>query len=643
MENPVYSFMQGGGETGELIRSADWSKTPLGPVDTWPASLRLSISIMLSTPFPMCIAWGKEYIQLYNDGYRPILGATKHPKAIGISTSETFTEIWHIVEPMFNDVMMGKAIWAPDFRYMLERNGHPEECYFDLACSPIRGEDGTVGGVLVSVIEKTENLRNVQKLKESNAALKNSENNLKNLVAYAPVAMAVFKGPNHVVEIANAKALELWNKTPGEVMNKPLAEGMPEIKDQGIEKILANVFTTGERFIANELPVKLIRNGKLQTTYINFVYEALRGAGDTIYGIVALGIDVTEQVISRHRVEEAEERARLAIEAADIGTFDLNIQEDSLITSPRLDEIMNINDSVAHDKYIGSIHPEDIPIRDKAYEEAYKTGKLFYEVRVMNGMQARWVQAKGNVYYDAEGKPSRILGTMLDITDQRNLEKRKDDFISIASHELKTPVTTLKASLQVLYKMKDNPTEKFPRLLEQSVRSMHKISTLIEELLNVNRIKEAELPLHKSIFTISELLNGSCNHISLTGKHDLLIAGDKELKAYADERAIDQVVVNLVNNAVKYAPDSRNIYLVVERSGNMAKISVRDNGPGIPPDKLAYLFNRYYQVNSAGYLSSGLGLGLYISSEIVKRHGGEIGVDSEMGKGSTFWFTLPLG
>jgi len=642
MGNTDYYFLQGGGEMGELIRSVDWSKTPLGPVDSWPQSLRLSTSILLSTPFPMYIAWGKEYIQLYNDGYRPILGTTKHPQAIGIGTQETFAEIWHIVGPMFNDVMMGKAIWAPDFMYVLERNGYPEECFFDFAYSPIHNEDGTIGGVLVTVIEKTENFKNVKKLEESNQALKNSENNLKNLVAHAPAAMAVFRGPDHIVEVANTKALELWNRTANEVMNRPLVEGMPEIKDQGIEAILDNVYTTGERFIANELPVKLIRGGKLQTTYINFVYEALKGAADTIYGIVAIGIEVTQQVISRHRIEEAEERARLAIEAADIGTFDFNIQDDHLITSPRLNEIMNIQGPEDHNKYLDSIHPEDVPIRNKAYEEAYKTGKLSYEVRVKDGTRVKWVQAKGNVYYDAAGKPSRILGIMLDVTDQKNLEKRKDDFISIASHELKTPVTTLKASLQMLYKMKDNPTEKFPRLLEQSLRSMHKISTLIEELLNVNRIKEAELPLHKSLFTISELLNGSCNHISLTGKHDLLIAGDKGLKAYADERAIDQVVVNLVNNAVKYAPESRNIHLIVEKSGSMAKISVRDNGPGIPPDKLAYLFNRYYQVNSAGYLSSGLGLGLYISSEIIKRHGGEIGVESELGKGSTFWFTLPL-
>jgi two-component system sensor histidine kinase VicK len=643
MENPDYNFLQGGGEMGELIRSVDWSKTPLGPADSWPQALRIAVSIMLSTPFPMYIAWGREFIQLYNNGYRPILGSTKHPQAMGIGTSETFPEIWDIVGPMFTQVMNGEAIWAPDFMYVLDRNGYLEECYFDFSYSPIYNGDGTIGGVLVTVIETTENKKNLKKLEESNLALQNSQNNLNNLVAYAPVAMAVFRGPDYIVEIANAKALELWNKRADELMNKPLFEGMPEIKDQGIDMLLANVFTTGERFIANELPVKLLRDGELKTTYINFVYEALKDSMNNIYGVATVGVEVTEQVIARRQVEEAEERARLTVEAADIGTFDYSIPDDHIITSPRLDAIMGIKTPGDHNKYLNSVHPEDMAIRNKAYEEGYKTGKVFYEVRVLKGGETRWVQTKGQVYYNEKSEPVRILGTMLDITDQKNMEKRKDDFISIASHELKTPVTALKASLQMLYKLKDNPSDKFPRLIDQSIRSMHKVSTLIEDLLNVNRIKEAELPLSKSTFIISELLNASCNHISLSGKHELIILGDKTLKVYADERAIDQVVVNLVNNAVKYAPGSKNIYLKIEQQiDGKAKISVKDNGPGIPPNKLPFLFNRYYQVNSAGYTSSGLGLGLYISAEIVKRHGGEVGVESELGKGSTFWFTLPL-
>ncbi len=125
------------------------------------------------------------------------------------------------------------------------------------------------------------------------------------------------------------------------------------------------------------------------------------------------------------------------------------------------------------------------------------------------------------------------------------------------------------------------------------------------------------------------------------GKHKLTLQGDQGLKMWADEVRIDQVVVNLVNNAVKYAPDQREIYLIVEDLGDWVKVSVKDNGPGISKDKLAHLFDRYYRVDYSGVQYSGLGLGLYISAEIIKKHNGKIGVDSEVGKGSTFWFTLP--
>lgn len=141
---------------GSLIRAKDWSKSPLGDPAEWPQSLKTTVAIMLNNPFGMYIAWGDEYTQLYNDGYRPILGATKHPQAIGISTRETFKEIWHIIGAMFDGVMKGNAVGFPDFMLPLERNGYVEECYFDFAYSPIMKNDGKVGGVLVTVIETTD-------------------------------------------------------------------------------------------------------------------------------------------------------------------------------------------------------------------------------------------------------------------------------------------------------------------------------------------------------------------------------------------------------------------------------------------------------------------------------------------------------
>jgi signal transduction histidine kinase/CheY-like chemotaxis protein len=161
--------LAGGGEMGALMRTIDWSRTPVGPVDSWPQSLRTALSILLETGFPMYIAWGPDFTQFYNDGYRPILGSTKHPAAMGRSTRETFAEIWDIIGPMFAGVMDGTPTTVVDFLLPLDRHGFPEECYFIFSYSPIRQENGQVGGVLVTVTETTQRVVGERRLKATQA------------------------------------------------------------------------------------------------------------------------------------------------------------------------------------------------------------------------------------------------------------------------------------------------------------------------------------------------------------------------------------------------------------------------------------------------------------------------------------------
>lgn len=291
------------------------------------------------------------------------------------------------------------------------------------------------------------------------------------------------------------------------------------------------------------------------------------------------------------------------------------------------------------------IHPDDLQYNLDKYAAILRSNKPGeFEIREKGkDGEYRWHLVRIEPLLNEKGEIEHWIGTATDIEALKRLQQQKDDFISIASHELKTPITALKASLQLLDKMKDNVSaEMLPKLIMQSRKSMQKISTLVDDLLNLGRLQQRNLQLNKTIFTISEMLNASCNPISVAGKHVFYISGDKELQVYADEHRIEQVIVNLVNNAVKYAPDSNEIVFFIQQINDRAKISVKDNGPGIPRDKLPHLFDRYYKVDHAGYQGSGLGLGLYISSEIVKRHGGDIGVESELGKGSTFWFTLPI-
>jgi signal transduction histidine kinase len=269
---------------------------------------------------------------------------------------------------------------------------------------------------------------------------------------------------------------------------------------------------------------------------------------------------------------------------------------------------------------------------------------LFYEARIIwTDQSVRWVRIQGKVYFK-DNKPVRIVGTVLDITEFKHLQQQKDDFISVASHELKTPMTTIKASMQVLDRLlKTEPdSERVPQFMEKVNSNLQKMQQLVEGLLNVSKINAGQLHLHRTTFKLSELINDCCDTLRIDGEYDLQIEGDIDARVFADRYKIDQVVTNLINNAVKYAPESKLIKIDIKKEAHFVKLSVQDFGPGIPQAKLPHLFDRYYRVDNSGYQYSGLGLGLYISADIIRRHNGEIFVESQEGVGSKFWFTLPL-
>jgi PAS domain S-box-containing protein len=623
-------------------------------------------------------------IQYANDAMIAIWGKDK--SVIGKSLEDALPELKG--QPFID---MFRRVWTEGITFKgadtaahLEVNGTLQTFYFNFEYRPIKDAEGKTYCILhmatdvtekVQAQEREQNL--IEELRAANEELSaaneeitaaNEEINASNeellesqhrlvklyedltdrdarfrsIVKQAPVGICIIRARDLFIQDVNDSYLELVGRKREQMENKTIWEAIPEAA--AIYAPLMNgVIETGRPFIANEHELLLTRNGVDETVFVDFVYEPIIYGGK-VDAIMVLCINVTDKALAHKHTEEMEERIRLAVDAAETGTFDLDLVKGIMLTSDRFNTIFGFDRQASWKAFASAIHPDDQAARDTAHKEAFKNGKLFYEARVTHADDSiHWIRVQGTVYFDQQQKPVRILGTLLDITQFKRLEQQKDDFISIASHELKTPITSLKASLQMLEKMKANPASPMlPRLIEQSTRSMQKISTLVDDLLNVSRSNEGLLRLKKTTFTIAEMLEACCSHIRVAGKYTLTLQGDKSLQINADEHSIDQVVVNLVNNAVKYAPDSLEIFLIIEQEDNMAKISVKDNGPGIPAEKQAHLFDRYYQGDAIGYKNSGLGLGLYISSEIIKRHGGQIGVNSEEGKGSTFWFTLPL-
>lgn len=293
---------------------------------------------------------------------------------------------------------------------------------------------------------------------------------------------------------------------------------------------------------------------------------------------------------------------------------------------------------------MSKVHPSDRRQLLKEWCQSLSTGKdLKMELRLINqrGMY-EWHLLNASKFLDSEGNLSNWFGSCANIDNHVNALQKKDEFINIASHELKTPITSLKAILQLMERLKNDPANKMlPGLIEKASRNISKVNSLVDDLLNASQFNDGQLKLNKTSVNLATLIADCIHPIRLEGKYEIITTGNDHIEAEIDETRIEQVLVNFINNAIKYAPDSKQIKIFVARQTGFVRIEVSDRGPGIPAEKLPFLFDRYYQVTENAGPYSGLGLGLYICSEIIKKHGGEIGARSCAGEGSTFWFTLP--
>lgn len=239
------------------------------------------------------------------------------------------------------------------------------------------------------------------------------------------------------------------------------------------------------------------------------------------------------------------------------------------------------------------------------------------------------------------------VGTFTDIDDQKQMEKKKDEFLSIASHELKTPLTSIKAYAQLLERTintaEDVTAVKYINRVQSQVS---KLSGLITDLLDISKIENGKLKITKKSFDFENLLTNAIDIIYQTHENNTVAIqreGDRIEELFlGDEVRIEQVLINYLTNAIKYAPNTDRIIVRTEKNFEQVKVSVIDYGIGIPEHKQKNIFGKFYRVEESSVRFQGLGIGLYICSEIIKQHNGTVGIQSELGQGSTFYFTLPL-
>lgn len=785
-----------------------------------------------------------------------------------------------------------------NYRYDLPITGTNrfEERYWTTTNTPILDDAGEVMLILHTPVDVTAMVKLVEREKANLQALKDQRKQLYSTFMQAPVGIGIFKGPENVVEMINPQLAEIYGMPQELLVGRPVFSVLTHAKGHGFEEKMDHVRRTGQAFKGHEVAVPLVRNGLQEDVYIDLVYEPFREEDGSISGVIAIAREITAQVQAKRKLEEAEERARLAVDSVGMGTFDLNLITGEMVTSETFARIHGFDGPVSRAEYIALFHKNDLEARAKAIDESLKTGILFYEARInrkdgslhwvrvegkvyfeygvavrilgitlditeqkqsrgeqtkllslvansvdmmsilnLNGKHAyindagrtllgftsdeqvrnthvkalytpedymmmkrevmpavirdgrwsgkmsirnlitgesfevfnnsiriddpesgspiaigavvrdlrpehaskqalekseallrsittaaptglwqsdaagniiyvnqtwvdwtgipfeaqlgqgwlkavveedlgrlekhfqgifqthdfyeieyriyhadgtiHWCVATGRPQYNAEGTFEGYIGAGMDITEQKFLQQQKDNFIGIASHELKTPVTSIKAYTQVLERMlRKNGSMKEAQMISKMDGQLNRLTSLIGDLLDVTKINSGRLQFNDRTFEFNTLVAELVEDLQRTTQNHLLAATYSDpVEVFGDEERIGQVITNLITNAIKYSPGTGRIDISTTHVADGVHFCVKDYGIGIAKENLDKVFEQFYRVTGdMQHTFPGLGLGLYISAEIIKRAGGEIWVNSIEGQGATFCFRLPL-
>jgi len=670
-------FIPDNGEMARLMIEHDWSQTSLGDPEDWPQSLKTTLSILVNSKFPTVLFWGKDLVCFYNDAFRPSLGAEgKHPWSLGKKGEVMWAEIWSVIKPWLDQVLAGgESIWMEDQLVPFYRNGQIEDIYWTFCYNAVFDESNQPAGVFVTCTETTQNIQSLKRLKDS-------EENFRRLVMQAPVGICIVKAGSLEVEMVNNVFLNLVGRKRDEMLSKPYWEILKEAADY-YSPILQRVFETGIPYIGTEHKVMLIRQGREEIVYVNFVYEPIKSETESIDRIMMLAIDATQQVLSRLEIEEAQAKERLAINISQLGVFEVDLINNKVIASSRMEEILGIKNNTDLNTFAELTHPEDMHRREEAYELAFKTGKLRYQGRVIWPDGAvRWVRSSGIIIYDKNNHPQKMIGVTQDITEQKEFEEelnkkvkerttelqqkytelehsnqKLEEFAHGASHDLKEPMRKIhfftdRLKRQLAERLSEEEVSTFSRI-EKSVKRM---LLLVDDMLQYSHANQ--IPLEKETVDLNKKLQVVLEDLELRikEKNAIITIGPLPIvRGY--RRQLQQLFQNLISNSLKYSKgdvvpqvnitsrliNSNDCPAVFPESDERRfhLIEISDNGIGFEPSYNDAIFKLFYRLYAKDEYA-GTGIGLAIARKVVENHDGKITAEGKPGEGAIFRIFLPV-
>jgi signal transduction histidine kinase len=670
---------------GTLIRSVEWSKTPVGVPENWPLTLRTTLAMMLHSRHPMFLWWGDELVQFYNDAYLPSFGRGKHPAAMGQRGADCWQEIWPIIWPQIDDVMhRGKSSWNEDQLVPIFRNGRIEDVYWTYGYSPVFDEAGAIAGTLVVCTETTPRVLAERRLKailalSEKTALANDRTVLLNTVADVlaqhpddiPFALIFDRNASDAsLQLAKCIGLdEHAQSTLGvrlrDYLNAPAAgtvSGAVSFSEDGIEPasygyvvaLAESTAATSNGFVAFGLSPRL----PLDDAYRIYLHQFGHGISQ---GFARLRVEMDR---TRLLGEVKAEQERLRNLFAQAPAFMCALEGPThvfTLANERYYQLIGCRDIIG--KPVALAIPEAagqgfFELLDKVYTsgESY----FGYDLPILLARhdleppEERFVDFVYQASHRPDGTISGILVHGIDQTERRRAasalqeaDRRKDEFLALLAHELRNPLAPIRSYARALERLPPESASVKQAALVIN-RQVGQMVRLIDDLLDVSRISTGKVELQRSRMELAPVVQQAVEaarpFYEERGVELTITLPGQPVHLHCDAPRLAQIVGNLLHNAAKFTQRGGQVQLTVEREGERANIRVLDNGIGIAANALTSIFTMFTQADtSLERERGGLGIGLALVRSFVELHGGTVEAYSAgPGAGSEFVVRLPI-
>ncbi len=676
-------FLRDGGTSGERMRALDWSRTPLGPPEVWPAALKMATRLMLTTRHPVSIFWGRDAIYLHNDAAGAFLGKDRLETALGRPAAEVWSESWtDRVSPQVDLILSGgEATWREDAHAPILRNGRLEDAWWTYSYSPIDDETAPtgIGGVLVIATETTRQVLARQEFEAARARLGA-------LFEQAPGFIATLRGPEHVFDFVNAEHRRLFGSE--DWIGGTARAVFADLSGQGYDDLLDYVYRTGERRLAYAAPFRFRVGGagEPEVRFLDFLAAPIRNAAGEVIGLYTQGQDVTERVHAQAALGQSEARFRALAETIPAILFITDSDGANTYTNPPYHRFSGMTaEELKGDGWVASVHPEDRERAAAAWEASWRFGAPYdieYRFKRHDGVH-RWHSVRGSPVRDGD-RVTGWVGVGVDIHQQKaaeealrtlnaSLEARVSQAVAErleaeaalrqaqkmeaigqltggVAHDFNNLLTPIVGALDMLER-RGVGTERDKRLIVGALQSAERARTLVQRLLAFARRQ----PLNPKSVDVGELIEGMTDLIASTigPKVRLGIEIEPDLPpALADVNQLEMALLNLGVNARDAMPNGGLLTFAVHLCevqvgehadlprGDYICVTVTDSGVGMDEETRSRAIEPFFSTKTVG---QGTGLGLSMVDGLVRQLGGALAIRSRPGEGTAITLWLPLG